>query len=92
MPGCNTMLMQNHGYVCFGRSVKEVWMLAYYFERCCEVQLRVMQTGAKISIPNEKVMAKAAEASYLPDFAPGVQEWDALCKEIGSMEKKKKAI
>ena len=27
-------------------------------------------------------MKKAAEASYLPEFAPGVCEWDALCKEV----------
>lgn len=81
-PGCNTLLMQNHGYVCFGRSVREAWVLAYYFERCCEVQLRVMQTGAKITMPPAAVMKKAAEASYLPEFAPGVCEWDALCKEV----------
>jgi ribulose-5-phosphate 4-epimerase/fuculose-1-phosphate aldolase len=81
-PGCNTLLMQNHGYVCFGRSVREAWVLAYYFERCCEVQLRVMQTGAKITMPPAAVMKKAAETSYLPEFAPGVCEWDALCKEV----------
>jgi len=86
LPGCNVLLMQNHGFVCLGKTIREVWVLAYYFERCCEVQLRVMQTGAKISIPSEQVMAKAAEASYLPDFAPGVCEWDALCEEIGTME------
>lgn len=81
-PGCNTLLMQNHGSVCFGRSVREAWVLAYYFERCCEVQLRVMQTGAKIKMPTPGVMKKEAEASYLPEFAPGVCEWDALCKEV----------
>ena len=82
VPGCNTLLMQNHGFVCFGKSVKEAWVLAYYFERCCEVQLRVMQTGAKISMPSKTVMENAAEVSYLPDFAPGVCEWDALCKDV----------
>lgn len=80
--GCNTLLMNNHGFVCFGSSVREVWVLAYYFERCCEVQLRLMQSGGKIRMPPKAVMQKAAEASYLPEFAPGVQEWEALCEEI----------
>ena len=80
--GCNTLLMHNHGFVCFGSSVREVWVLAYYFERCCEVQLRLMQSGGKIRMPPRAVMQQAAETSYLPEFAPGVQEWDALCQEI----------
>ena len=80
--GCNTLLMYNHGFVCFGSSVKEAWVLAYYFERCCETQLRVMQCGGKLRRPNKLVMQKAAEASYLPEFAPGAQEWEALCGEI----------
>jgi ribulose-5-phosphate 4-epimerase/fuculose-1-phosphate aldolase len=41
--GCTTLLMHNHGFVCFGPSVRHVWVLAYYFEKCCEIQLRVMQ-------------------------------------------------
>jgi len=79
---CNTLLIQNQGFVCFGSSVREAWVLAYYFERCCEVQLRLMQSGGKIRKLPKTVMQKAAETSYLPEFAPGVQEWDALCEEI----------
>jgi|UPI000581A65D phosphoglycerate dehydrogenase-like enzyme/ribulose-5-phosphate 4-epimerase/fuculose-1-phosphate aldolase/SAM-dependent methyltransferase len=78
----NTLLMNNHGFVCFGKTIKEVWVLAYYFERCCEVQLRVMQSGGKIRQPPASVMAQAATTSYLPEFAPGVCEWDALCADI----------
>lgn len=84
LPGCNTLLMQNHGFACFGTSVQEAWMLAYYFERVCDVQLRVMSSGAKIKFPPPAVMEKAAETSYLPDFAPGVCEWDAICDEVGA--------
>jgi lactate dehydrogenase-like 2-hydroxyacid dehydrogenase/ribulose-5-phosphate 4-epimerase/fuculose-1-phosphate aldolase/SAM-dependent methyltransferase len=80
--GCNTLLMNNHGFTCFGSSVREVWVLAYYFERCCETQLRLMQSGGKIRMPPKAMLQKAAEASYLPEFAPGVQEWEALCEEI----------
>ena len=80
--GCNTLLMHNHGFVCFGPSVRHAWVLAYYFEKCCEIQLRVMQSGGKLRRPHKAVMQKAAEDSYLPEFAPGVCEWEALCEEI----------
>ncbi len=87
VPGCNTLLMYNHGFVCFGQSVKEAWVLAYHFERACETQLRVLQTGVKVRLPNPKVMEKSAMASRLPEFAPGVQEWDALCHEFPQLSK-----
>jgi len=80
--GCNTLLMHNHGFVCFGPSVRHAWVLAYYFEKCCEIQLRVMQSGGKLRRPRKAVMVKAAEDSYLPEFAPGVCEWEALCEEV----------
>ena len=82
VPGCNTLLMHNHGFVCFGASVKEVWVLAYYFERACQVQMDLLKSGQKIKLPNKLVMEKAAETSYLPEFAPGVCEWEALCKNV----------
>lgn len=83
VPGCNTLLMHNHGFVCFGQSVKEVWVLAYYFERSCQIQMELLKTnGAAIQEPDKRVMEKAAETSYLPEFAPGACEWEALCKSI----------
>jgi len=82
VPGCNTLLMHNHGFVCFGSSVREAWVLAYYFERCCQVQMDLMKMGGKIRMPKKSVMEKAAATSYLPEFAPGVCEWDALCDEV----------
>ena len=30
---CNVLLMPNHGFCCFGGSVAEAWVLAYYFEK-----------------------------------------------------------
>lgn len=75
---CNTLLMNHHGYCCFGKSVKEAWVLAYYFERACEVQWRLMASGGTPILPDPAVMEGAAKSSYLPQFAPGAAEWDAL--------------
>jgi ribulose-5-phosphate 4-epimerase/fuculose-1-phosphate aldolase len=54
--GSNTLLMHKHGHACYGRTVKEAWVLAYYFERCCEVQLNVMRSGGKICMPSKAVL------------------------------------
>lgn len=83
IPDCNTLLMNHHGYCCFGKTVKEAWVLAYYFERACEVQWRIMAArGGTPVLPDPVVMEGAAASSYLPEFAPGAAEWDALCASV----------
>jgi phosphoglycerate dehydrogenase-like enzyme/ribulose-5-phosphate 4-epimerase/fuculose-1-phosphate aldolase/SAM-dependent methyltransferase len=78
----NTLLMENHGFCTFGRTLGEAWVLAYYFDKACQTQLNCLQTGQKIKYPDEKVLAKAAEQSVLPEFLPGACEWDALRKML----------
>ncbi|KAG7362956.1 glyoxylate reductase [Nitzschia inconspicua] len=78
----NTMLMENHGFCTFGRTLGEAWVLAYYFDKACQTQLNCLQTGQKINYPSEKVLAHAAEQSMLPEFLPGACEWEALRKML----------
>jgi phosphoglycerate dehydrogenase-like enzyme/ribulose-5-phosphate 4-epimerase/fuculose-1-phosphate aldolase/SAM-dependent methyltransferase len=78
----NTLLMENHGFCTFGRTLGEAWVLAYYFDKACQTQLSCLQTGQKINYPSEKVLAHAADQSVLPEFLPGACEWDALRKML----------
>ena len=78
----NTLLMENHGFCTFGRTLGEAWVLAYYFDKACRTQLSCLQTGQKINYPSEKVLAHAAEQSVLPEFLPGACEWGALRKML----------
>ena len=78
----NTLVMENHGFCTFGKTLGEAWVLAYYFDKSCRTQLNVLQTGQKIRYPDPKVLAHAGEQSYLPDFFPGLNEWDALRKML----------
>jgi len=78
----NTLIMENHGFCCFGKTLGEAWVLAYYFDKACQTQLNCLQTGAKINFPDEKVLAHAAEQAVLPDFLPGNCEWAALRKML----------
>jgi phosphoglycerate dehydrogenase-like enzyme/ribulose-5-phosphate 4-epimerase/fuculose-1-phosphate aldolase/SAM-dependent methyltransferase len=78
----NTLLMENHGFCTFGRTLGEAWVLAYYFDKACQTQLSCLQTGQAIKYPSEKVLAHAAEQSVLPEFLPGACEWEAIRKML----------
>jgi ribulose-5-phosphate 4-epimerase/fuculose-1-phosphate aldolase len=80
VPDCNTLLMRNHGFCTFGKSVAEAWVLAYNFERACGTLLRVLQTGAEVNEPDPSVWEHAHKQQFLPEFAPGVKEWPALVR------------
>ena len=77
----NTLLMENHGFCTFGRTLGEAWVLAYYFDKSCRTQLNVLQTGQRFVILT-RGCSHAGEQSYLPEFTPGVNEWDALRKML----------
>jgi ribulose-5-phosphate 4-epimerase/fuculose-1-phosphate aldolase len=81
-PTCNTLLMENHGFCCFGKTLGEAWVLAYYFDKACQTQLNCLSTGVPIKYPDPKVLAHAAEQATLPEFAPGACEWTALRKML----------
>ena len=71
-----------------GRTIGEAWVLAYYFDKSCQTQLNVLQTQQKIRYPKEEVLRKAAEQSYLPDFFPGLNEWDALKRMLSRQQRR----
>eukprot|EP00928_Gymnodinium_smaydae_P011996 TRINITY_DN14385_c0_g1_i5.p1 TRINITY_DN14385_c0_g1~~TRINITY_DN14385_c0_g1_i5.p1 ORF type:complete len:492 (+),score=112.45 TRINITY_DN14385_c0_g1_i5:51-1478(+) len=76
--GAKVLVLRNHGFMTFGASIREAWVLAYYFEKTCETQLLVLKSGQAPRIPDQKALEHAAEQSYLPGFAPGDSEWAAL--------------
>jgi len=45
VPGCNILVMPNHGFCSLGRSVKEAWIQAFYFEKACETQMVAFAAG-----------------------------------------------
>ncbi len=73
---CNAMILRNHGLLTCGSSVGEAFMLMYYLERACNVQLQVMATGQDIDLPNAERCRRSA--TQLQQFPPGKYEWPAL--------------
>jgi ribulose-5-phosphate 4-epimerase/fuculose-1-phosphate aldolase len=80
--GCNTILLQNNGCVCFGQSMRDAWILAHRFEECSKVQLEVMKSGGKAREMNDSDFEQAAESGIAQNSTPPCS-WDYLSESVG---------
>jgi ribulose-5-phosphate 4-epimerase/fuculose-1-phosphate aldolase len=55
------MFMQNHGTLVTGRSVPECFLLNFFLERACEIQISAMSTGQKAYEPPPEERAILAQ-------------------------------
>jgi len=72
------MILCNHGLLTCGESVGEAFMLMYYLERACRVQLEVLATGAEVALPPAEICERTAAQSER--FPNGQYEWPALLR------------
>ncbi len=74
------MIMRNHGLLTCGETVGEAFMLMYYLERACKVQMQVLASGQEFNIPPPEICEQAAK-QYL-NFPYGKYEWPALVRLV----------
>ena len=74
------LLMRNHGFCTTGSTVGEAWVRAWYFEKCCRLQLDCLKTGAAIHMPPTTAMEKA-KPLYNDIFKAGRYEWPAIMRK-----------
>ncbi len=85
------MILRNHGLLTAGRSIAEAFMLMYYLERSCEVQVTAQATGAELVLPPAEV-CEYAERQYNgegPTMGPvdGADlPWSALIRLIDRID------
>ena len=77
------MIMQNHGPLTVGSSVGEAFVLMYWLQRACEIQMKVLASNAEWTrVPAETAEHYSRQESdprdITEDFRPGVHEWPAL--------------
>jgi ribulose-5-phosphate 4-epimerase/fuculose-1-phosphate aldolase len=81
------MLLENHGVFVTGRTVAEAFVLMYYLEKSCEVQLKVQSTGQELIMPAEEVSEYSARLRYSEEQLtanPGALEWQAMIRKLDS--------
>lgn len=72
----NVLIMRNHGLLTCGASVGEAYVLMYYLERSCQVQMRVLASGAEYTKVAPEICRNAAAQYEM--FPHGKYEWPAL--------------
>lgn len=72
------MVLRNHGLLTAGRSVAEAFMLMYYLERSCEVQVAAQATGEKLVLPPPEVCRHTALQHSAGEQGMGPPDWPEL--------------
>ena len=72
------MILRNHGLLTAGESAGEAFMLMYYLERACQVQMDALSSGREINPVRRDILESAAERYR--DFRYGKEEWPALLR------------
>ena len=86
------MIMLNHGLLTAGRSVGEAFILMYFLDRACQIQLDAMATGEKLVTPSPELCEEAARRWMdIDGHAFGEVEWQALKRQLDQEEPSYKA-
>lgn len=70
------MILRNHGLLTCGETVGEAFMLMYYLERACQVQMQVYASGQATELPTPEICERAAQQLLREPL--GLHEWPAL--------------
>jgi ribulose-5-phosphate 4-epimerase/fuculose-1-phosphate aldolase len=72
------MILRNHGLMTCGETVGEAFMLMYYLERACQVQMQVLASGQEYELIPPEMCKKAVE--QYSSYPYGKFEWPALIR------------
>jgi len=79
----NAMIMLNHGLLTGGSSVAEAFVLMYFLDKACEIQLDAMATSEKLVTPPPDVCEEAAKRWMdIDGYSFGEVEWRALVRQL----------
>ena len=72
------MILRNHGLLTAGNTIAEAFMLMYYLDRACKVQIDLSNMHQDIIKPSENLLEFAAGQYNDPKYQLGENEWPAL--------------
>lgn len=81
------MILRNHGTLAVGATCADAFMVMYYLERACTMQIRAQAGGATIGQPPQGAAEKAARQSeVLFDGTVGPLAWSALLRKVERLD------
>ncbi|MCU0570846.1 MAG: class II aldolase/adducin family protein [Oculatellaceae cyanobacterium Prado106] len=76
------MILQNHGLLTAGRTIPEAFILMFYLDRACEVQIAAQSTGTPLVMPSAQVCEHSAQQQDIEMANLGQLEWSALMRML----------
>jgi ribulose-5-phosphate 4-epimerase/fuculose-1-phosphate aldolase len=77
------LVLRNHGMLTCGRSIADAFNTMYWLEQACKVQVDVLGSGAKVTVPPRELAERMAHR-YSPDgpMPFGELEWPAMLRQL----------
>lgn len=72
------IILKNHGIIILGNTIQELFHLTFHFEKCAEVQLKIINEKNKNLVSNK--MANLTSKQHLGFGPVGNMSWDAAVK------------
>lgn len=76
------LLLRNHGLLTVAESIPQAFMTAYYLERSCSLQLKILSTGKPYVLPSPEVCEKTAQQFEGPEYHSRILAWEALSRTV----------
>lgn len=82
------LFLKNHGPVILGRSVPEIFVMHWSFQRACEIQLATMAAGKPIVVPDDVIAVHQRDLSQtmLPG-GPGAADFAAHVRKVDRIDR-----
>jgi len=80
------MVLRNHGLLTVGATVPEAFVLMYYLEQSCRIQIDLMGTGAKLTRLSDNVLQHTARQFVESPTPCGEREWPALLRLLDAKD------
>lgn len=75
------MLLENHGLLTCGPTIRSAWALLYNLEKCCRTQLAVEATGAELITPSEDLCERTRQGFQRlltkPEIGEKLDAWES---------------
>ena len=81
------IILKNHGNIILAKTIEELHHLTFHFEKCCEIQLKTLNSNSKYNTVNHKIALHTSKQHT--HFGPvGKMSWDASMRKFKKLIKK----
>lgn len=83
------LILRNHGIVTAGATIPEAFMLTYWLERACEIQIAAQAGGVPLRLLSEELQTRVPaqnKPGEAMDWEPGEREFQAVMRKLDRID------